>query len=240
MNNYRAGGMNDEYGHGGMHDEYGHGGMHEYKKSGKMPKALLEYFMRKKKAAMGMKMPMFQGSGAAPNPVMDLYRTRMAALGASNLGQHQGQSFVDAVLSSSVRDEDRAALEAELKASGLPRRVFAEGRSYGDMVDDFRDAYGGIGQGILEADIARYNEALATGDPNKLPRTGLNYAGGNPIVHRQGDPESAAYAVLTKDLYGSEAFDKLSKTQQDSLYEALQRASTRFGEGNVDFSKFMD
>lgn len=230
MNKYRAGGMNDEYGHGGMH---------EYGKSGKMPKALLEYFM-KKKAAMGMKMPMFQGSGAAPNPVMDLYRSRMAALGASPLGQHQGQSFVDATLSSHVRPEDRAALEAELKASGLPRRVFAEGRSYGDLVDDFRDAYGGIGQGILEADIARYDAALATGDPNKLPRTGLNYAGGNPIVHTQGDPESAAYMMLTKGVGGSDEYNKLSKAQQQNLMEMLQRASTRFGEGNVDFSKFMD
>ena len=231
MNKYRAGGMNDEYGHGGMH---------EYRKSGKMPEALLEYFKKKNQAAMGMKMPMFQGSGSAPNPVMDIYRSQMAALGASRLGQHQGQSFVDAVLSDRGRDEDRAALEAELKASGLPRRVFAEGRSYGQLLDDFRDQYGGIGQGILEADIARYNEALKTGDPNKIPQTGLNYAGGNPIGFRQGDPESAAYSVLTRGLADTEAFNKLSPTQQDSLYEALQRASARFGEGNVDFSKFMD
>jgi len=79
---YRAGGMNDEYGHGGMNDKYGHGGMHEYgmsgmmkeyAKSGKMPKALLEYFKKKKKEAeMGMKMPEYQGSGFVPQIGFDM------------------------------------------------------------------------------------------------------------------------------------------------------------------------
>ena len=49
---YRAGGMNEEYGQGGMNEEYGMGGMNEYKKSGKMPKALLEYFKEKGKDKM--------------------------------------------------------------------------------------------------------------------------------------------------------------------------------------------
>lgn len=44
----------------------------EYAGSGRqMPKELLEYFMKKKKAARGMRTPMFQGSGAAPDAAVE-------------------------------------------------------------------------------------------------------------------------------------------------------------------------
>ena len=46
-------------------------GMNEYEKSGKMPKELLEYFMKKNKADRGLRMPMFQGSGAAPDAAIE-------------------------------------------------------------------------------------------------------------------------------------------------------------------------
>ncbi len=39
--------VRDMYRAGGMNDEYGQGGMNEYKKSGKMPPQLLEYFKKK-------------------------------------------------------------------------------------------------------------------------------------------------------------------------------------------------
>ena len=61
---YRAGGMN-EYEMSGM--------MREYAKSGKMPKALLEYFSKKKKEAeRGMRVPEYQGSGFVPQIGFDL------------------------------------------------------------------------------------------------------------------------------------------------------------------------
>ena len=61
---YRAGGMNNEYGMSGM--------MKEYAESGRMPKALLEYFKKKRKAEMGMKMPEYQGSGMSPQITFDM------------------------------------------------------------------------------------------------------------------------------------------------------------------------
>ena len=51
--------VRDMYRAGGMNDEYGQGGMNEYKKSGKMPPQLLEYFKKKGED----KMKEYQNSG---------------------------------------------------------------------------------------------------------------------------------------------------------------------------------
>tara|TARA_A100001391_G_scaffold186594_1_gene155884 strand:+ start:240 stop:761 length:522 start_codon:yes stop_codon:yes gene_type:complete len=61
--------VRDMYRAGGMNDEYGHGGMHEYAKSGKMPPQLLEYFKKKGKEAQKK----YQDSGYNPGILQRAY-----------------------------------------------------------------------------------------------------------------------------------------------------------------------
>tara|TARA_R100001510_G_C7654174_1_gene212794 strand:+ start:3521 stop:4045 length:525 start_codon:yes stop_codon:yes gene_type:complete len=128
--------VRDMYRAGGMNDEYGQGGMNEYKKSGKMPPQLLEYFKKKGKA----KIKEYQSSGkyADDSFLQDMYDDA-SAIGMGLLNMFGGEG--------SLRDryvlgyQNEQADDYARQRSGQAGKVDAIGAAVGELMSEIGRDY---------------------------------------------------------------------------------------------------